>query len=76
MGWLFSSRQSMSSALVAVEDDEEEAPVHTETNPYCGDLKCWCHTDTEYHEEVTDSFLGAEVDDDLYAYAIATLGGR
>ncbi len=26
--------------------------VHTPENPYCGDLTCWCHTDTAYHHQV------------------------
>ncbi|HEU5375338.1 MAG TPA: hypothetical protein VFV38_07870 [Ktedonobacteraceae bacterium] len=26
---------------------------HTRENPYCGELTYWCHTDVNYHHEVT-----------------------
>jgi hypothetical protein len=49
------------------------AEVHTPENPYCGELSCWCHTDVAYHDQVTSSLLAVEVDDTLFAFAMATL---
>ncbi len=38
----------------ASEDEyASEDDVHTPENPYCDDPDCWCHTDMDYHEEVT-----------------------
>lgn len=25
---------------------------HTPSRPYCGDATCWCHTNTDFHDEV------------------------
>lgn len=41
---------------------------HTSENPYCGDLDCWCHTDVDYHDEVTHPVATEEEIDLAYAY--------
>jgi hypothetical protein len=45
-------------------DDEcvEEEEAHTLEHPYCGNLACWCHTNVEYHEQVTE--FAPEVDEE------------
>lgn len=63
---------------------EEEAPVHTPQNPYCGDLRCWCRTDLKHHNgvtgaptqdgEISTSRLDGEIDDDWFDAAMALLG--
>ena len=30
--------------------------VHTPAHPYCRNVLCWCHTDVDYHDQVTGSF--------------------
>ena len=55
---------------------EGTAEVHTPGNPYCGNLSCWCHTDLDYHDQVTSASLGDEVDDSLFAFAMSTLGAK
>jgi hypothetical protein len=76
MARTYSSTQTLSSAMFAVEEDEEEAPVHTAENPYCRDLSCSCHTDVAYHGLVTAPSLETPVDDDLLEQAMATLSAR
>jgi hypothetical protein len=55
------------------EEPEEMAPVHTAQNPYCGDLSCRCHTDVDYHDQVT-SPLSGETDAFMYTLALLNLG--
>ena len=57
------------------EEPEVSTAVHTADNPYCDDLSCWCHTDEEYHTQVTSVSLEADVDDELLACAVEMLGG-
>lgn len=42
--------------------------VHTADNPYCGDLACWCHTDADYHDEVTHPQATEEEIELAYTY--------
>jgi hypothetical protein len=69
--------------IVAV---EEEAPVHTAENPYCGNLACpECRTNVDNHGDwtgapsqdgqINTSLLDREVDDDWFAASMALLGG-
>ena len=66
---------------------EEEAPVHTAQNPYCGDLQCpECRTNVENHGQwtgaptqdgrVSTSLLDREVDDDWFEAAMTLLRGQ
>src|SRR5579885_1719527 len=32
--------------------------VHTPQNPYCSDLNCWCHSESRYHDVVTQPLTG------------------
>ncbi len=54
-------------------EEDDGAEVHTAACPYCGDITCWCHTDVEYHEGVTE--MGEASDEELAeAYAFFGLG--
>jgi hypothetical protein len=81
------SRGQAAAPVVTVVQDET-AEVHTAANPYCGNLSCWCHTDVDYHFQVTGSPasdgqdtdrrtgpLGMVLDDDAYEAAMALLMG-
>jgi hypothetical protein len=35
-----------------MEDDQEDEQVHTPSNPYCSNFSCWCHNNSQYHEQV------------------------
>jgi hypothetical protein len=73
MAWL---RRAVAPTKIEVQETiEEAATVHTPENPYCRNLSCWCHTDVEYHDQVTSPLLVIEVDETLFAFAMATLRG-
>ncbi len=45
---------------------------HTASNPYCSDIRCWCHTDVAYHAEVTG--LRETTDEAEYKAVLSFLG--
>jgi hypothetical protein len=45
---------------------------HTSSNPYCSDMSCWCHTNLDYHADVTE-FDEETVDTDEYETALSFL---
>jgi hypothetical protein len=47
-----------------------EVNIHTRVNPYCGNWRCWCHTDATYHETV----MHARVTDEEVMQAYGFLG--
>ena len=43
--------------------------VHTPSNPYCGDVSCWCHNNACYHALVIAPLFSEEVDiEALYSF--------
>lgn len=50
----------------------EDEQVHTASCPYCGDGDCWCHTNVEYHEQVTS--MGSDVDEEELQQAYSFFG--
>jgi hypothetical protein len=38
--------------------------VHTPEHPYCDDPNDWCHTDLDYHAQVTSHLLDTEIDEE------------
>jgi hypothetical protein len=66
------------SNTAPVESTEVEVTeYHTPQNPYCPNLGCSCHTDLDYHAQVTEFDPDADVEDDpLFAYSMATLGAK
>jgi hypothetical protein len=66
MAWIFGNRSALSSEPVVINSYDGE---HTSSNPYCGDLSCWCHTDVDYHSTVTGPFASDAIDTDvLYSF--------
>jgi hypothetical protein len=71
MLWKKHQGRSSSSAMTSPGDN-----VHTSEHPYCSNLGCWCHTNLEYHSQVTDFQAESDVDDTLFAFALALLAGK
>lgn len=51
-----------------------EQEVHTPSNPYCGDLTCWCNFDASYHATFTDDQLQIQPNEQTYDIALTLLG--
>ena len=66
------ARQQATSSSTSVTTSSDE--VHTPTNPYCENLSCWCHTNVEYHDQVTS--FSTSISDEEYAWALTFLQGE
>jgi RNA polymerase sigma factor (sigma-70 family) len=65
------------AAASAYSFDEDMASVsemvHTVKQPYCKDVRCFCHTDIAYHTQVTAYSASHEVEPASYDNALAFL---
>lgn len=57
--WPWNNNPSSTDDGFSLSSDEED--IHTPENPYCGNLSCWCHTNLDYHHNVTDVSLEISV---------------
>jgi len=44
------------------QENPSDGAVHTASEPYCGEVSCWCHSDADYHAAVTAPFGSDEID--------------
>lgn len=70
MSW-FARRNTKQAA--SSNSDSGSNEVHTPENPYCDDLSCPCHTDVDYHDQVTSFSDSDDYDSAAYDYALSTL---
>ena len=46
---LFKNQSSQENSLAQTQDFGD---VHTPSNPYCPDLNCSCHDNSQYHDQI------------------------
>jgi hypothetical protein len=51
---MLDQKHSQSSDELGRFSPYDEEDVHTPEHPYCGNPGCWCHTNLDYHHQVTD----------------------
>ena len=50
------------------QDENTFDTVNTSTYPYCDDISCWCHNDSEYHSMVIEPSVGEEEIEVAYTF--------